>query len=265
MGVNVRQYNVPALDKAIAILDLLARSEDELTATEIHLAVGVPKATAFMILTVLERHQIVTKSESNRYTIGVRLYELGVSYVSKLDVVRTARPFLAQLLKRTNLTAHLGSVYNGRMIFLDRIEPQSFVRFTTSPGTRGDIHMSSLGKAIAAHLDPGELGQAIAQVGLGAYTPNTITDPDAFAAELERIRAQGYAIEDEEGELGVRCVGAPIFDRHGAVVAAVSVTGLVVHIPEERFASLGEIVRETAEGISAAMGYVPRKAEAREF
>ena len=78
---------------------------------------------------------------------------------------------------------------------------------------------------------------------------------DALAAELERIRERGYATEDEEGELGVRCVGAPIFDRHGAVVAAVSVTGLVVHIPEERFASLGEIVRETAEGISAAMGY----------
>ncbi len=134
VGVCVRQYNVPALDKAIAILDLLASSEDELTATEIHLAVGIPKATAFMILTVLERHQIVTKSESNRYTIGVRLYELGISYVSKLDVVRTARPFLSQLLKQTNLTAHLGAVYNGRMIFLDRIEPQSFVRFTTSPG-----------------------------------------------------------------------------------------------------------------------------------
>jgi DNA-binding IclR family transcriptional regulator len=259
----VRQYNVPALDKAVAILDLLARSEDELTATEIHQAVGIPKATAFMILTVLERHQIVAKSGGNRYTIGVRLYELGSSYVSKLDVVRVARPFLAQLLRRTNLTAHLGAVHDGRMIFLDRIEPQSFVRFTTSPGTRGDIHMSSLGKAIAAYLDQAELERIVAKVGLGAYTPHTITDPDAFAAELERIRREGYAIEDEEGELGVRCVGAPIFDRHGAVVAAVSVTGLVVHIPEERFAGLGEIVRETAEGISAAMGYLAPDAERR--
>jgi len=257
----VRQYNVPALDKAMAILDLLAASDDELTATEIHLAVGIPKATAFMILTVLERHQMVTKTGGHRYTIGVKLYELGISYVSKLDVVRTARPFLAHLLKQTNLTAHLGAVYHGRMLFLDKMEPQSFIRFSTTPGTRSDIHMSSLGKAIAAHLDPAEVRAIVAAVGLGAYTPNTITDPEVFAAELAHIRERGYSIENEEGELGVRCVGAPIFDRTGAVIAAVSVTGLVSHIPEDDFARLGAVVRETGEAISAAMGFSGAKVQ----
>jgi DNA-binding IclR family transcriptional regulator len=260
---RVRQYNVPALDKAVAILDLLAKSEEELTATEIHQELGIPKATAFMLLNVLERHQMVKRNDQHRYTIGIKLYELGITYVSKLDVVKTARPFLEQLLSRTNLTSHLGTIYDHRVIFIDKIEPKSFIRFSTFPGMRSDIHMSSLGKAMAAHLTEPELDEIVAKIGLGTYTVNTITDRVAFDQELERIRQSGYAIENEEGELGIRCVGAPIFDNTGRVVAAVSVTGLVSQIPEEDFPKLGQIVRETAESISTALGGAPIKTRRR--
>lgn len=253
----MRQYNVPALDKAIAILDLLAKSDEELTVTEIHQELGIPKATAFMLLNVLERHQMVTKSSQHRYTIGIKLYELGSTYVSKLDIVRIARPFLEQLLERTNLTVHLGAIYDHRVIFIDKIEPKSFVRFSTFPGMRSDIHTSSLGKAMAAHLTEPELDAIVAKIGLGAYTVHTITDRAAFDAELERIRQCGYAVENEEGELGIRCIGAPVFDNSGRVVAAVSVTGLVSQIPEEAFPTLGRTVRETAELVSAALGACP--------
>jgi DNA-binding IclR family transcriptional regulator len=253
----VRQYNVPALDKAVAILELLARSETELTATEIHQELGIPKATAFMVLTVLERHQMVKKSDQHRYTIGIKLYELGITYVSKLDVVKVAQPFLEQLLSRTNLTAHLGAIFDHRVIFIDKIEPKSFIRFSTFPGMRSDIHMSSLGKAIAAHLTQPELDEIVTTIGLGTYTVNTITDRVAFEEELERIRQRGYAIENEEGELGIRCVGAPIFDNAGRVIAAVSVTGLVSQIREEDFPTLGQVVRESAESISSALGAAP--------
>jgi DNA-binding IclR family transcriptional regulator len=259
----VRQYHVPALDKAVAILELLATSETELTATEIHQELGIPKATAYMLLTVLDRHQMVKKNDQHRYTIGIKLYELGITYVSKLDVVKVARPFLEQLLNRTNLTAHLGAVYDHRVIFIDKLEPKSFIRFSTFPGMRSDIHMSSLGKAMAAHLAEDELDAIIVAVGLGTYTLNTITDRVAFEEELERIREQGYAVENEEGELGIRCVGAPIFDNTGRVIAAVSVTGLVSQIPEEDFPTLGQVVRETAESISSALGAAPIKSRRR--
>jgi DNA-binding IclR family transcriptional regulator len=207
-----------------------------------------------MLLNVLERHQMVKKSDQHRFTIGIKLYELGITYVSKLDVVKIGRPFLERLLERTNLTAHLGAVFDHRVIFIDKLEPKSFIRFSTFPGMRSDIHISSLGKAIAAHLPEHELETIIATIGLGHYTVNTVTDPAAFAEELARIREQGYAVENEEGELGIRCVGAPIFDNAGRVVAAVSVTGLVAQIAEEDFPRLGVIVRDTAEAISAAMG-----------
>jgi DNA-binding IclR family transcriptional regulator len=250
----VRQYRVPALEKAMAILDLLAKSERELTATEIHQEVGIPKATAFMVLTVLERHQMVKKNSEHRYTIGAKLYELGVTYVSKLDVVKVGRPHLEQLLRRTNLTSHLGAIYSNRMIFIDKLEPTSFIRFSTFPGMRSDIHISSLGKAIAAHLDEAELDAIIHEIGFGFYTANTIRDEVAFKKDLAAIRERGYSIENEEGELGIRCVGAPIFDNSGRVAAAVSVTGLVSQIPEEDFPKLGAVVRETADAISRAMG-----------
>jgi DNA-binding IclR family transcriptional regulator len=250
----VRQDRVPALEKAMAILDLLASSERELTATEIHQELGIPKATAFMVLSVLERHQMVRKNGEHRYTIGAKLYELGVTYVSKLDVVKVGRPHLEALLRRTGLTSHLGAIYGHRMIFIDKIEPTSFIRFSTFPGMRADVHISSLGKAIAAHLDEAELNAILSQTGFGVYTEHTIRDEAAFKEELARIRERGYSTENEEGELGVRCVGAPIFDTSGRVAAAVSVTGLVSQIPDEEFPKLGAIVRETADAISRAMG-----------
>jgi len=250
----VRQYRVPALEKAMAILELLAQSDRELTATEIHQDVGIPKATAFMVLSVLERHQMVKKNSEHRYTIGVKLYELGVTYVSKLDVVKVGRPHLEQLLRRTNLTSHLGAIYSNRMIYIDKLEPTSFIRFSTFPGMRSDIHISSLGKAIAAHLDAQELTAIINETEFGIYTANTIRDETAFMQDLALIRERGYSIEKEEGELGIRCVGAPIFDNSGRVAAAVSVTGLVSQISEDDFPKLGAVVRETADAISRAMG-----------
>lgn len=250
----MRTYRVPALEKSIAILELLAQSDRALTATEIHLEVGVPKATAFMVLAVLERHQMVKKDAENRFTLGVKLYELGATYVSKLDVVTVGRPHLEALMKRTGLTSHMGSIYGQRTLFIDKIEPASFIRFSTFPGMRSDVHISSLGKAIAAYLSEAELAAIIETIGLGTYTHRSITDETEFRAELQRIRDLGYSIENEEGELGIRCIGAPIFDNRSAVIAAVSVCGLVSQVPESDYARLGAIVRDTANAISRAMG-----------
>ena len=244
----------------MSILDLLARSEHELGLTEIHQEVGVPKATAFMILNVLESHRMVKKNEQNRYTIGVRLYELGVTYVSKLDLVKIGRPFISELLRLTNLTSHLGALYDQRVIFIDKIEPKSMIRFSTFPGLRSDIHMCSLGKAMAAFLPDAEVDAIVAAVGLGAYTIHTITDAAALRTELAVVRERGFSIEDEEGELGVRCIGAPIFDNSLRVVAAASVTGLLAAIPDTRYSELGVEVTRIADDITRALGGDPAEA-----
>jgi DNA-binding IclR family transcriptional regulator len=251
----MRRYSVPALEKTVAILELLAASDRELSVTEIHAALGVPKATIFMLLSVLHRYRVVKKNAQSRYTLGVKLYELGTSYISKIDIVRVARPHLEQLTAETKLTSHLGVIYDRRMMFIDKVEPKSFVRFSTSPGMRADIHISSLGKSIAAHLPEDELMAIVGDHGLGSYTTNTITDVEQLRHELETIRRVGYATENEEGEIGVRCVGSPVFDRAGQVEAAVSLTGLVSQIPVDAFPHLGMIVRATADQISRELGF----------
>lgn len=256
----MRTYNVPALEKAIAILELLAASEHALTTTEIFTPLGIPKATVFMLLNVLERHGMVRKQDNNRYTIGVKLYNLGITYISQLDIVELSHPHLEALMRETRFTSHLGVIHDRRVLFIDKVEPNSFIRFSTFPGMRSDIHMSSLGKAIAAYLPEHELDAIVAEVGLGAYTPNTITTATGFANELAKVRQQGFAVEDEEGELGVRCVGSAIFNNTGKVVAAVSVTALCSQIEPAAFAAIGQTVNNTAARISAELGYIDRRA-----
>jgi DNA-binding IclR family transcriptional regulator len=250
-----RQYSVPALEKAMAILELLGETSGGRTATEIHSTLGLPKATTFMILNVLERHQMVQRSPDNRYSIGIKTYELGTRYLATLDIVEVARPYLEALVDQTRLTGHLGILQGDSLIYADKVEAGGMIRFSTFAGMRADIHTSSLGKAIAAFMPAEEIGALLGQRELGAYTPNTITNLDELHAELERIREQGFALENEEGELGVRCVGAPIRDGSGAVIAAISVTGVLSQIPLERVEPLSEEVRSAAAGVARAMGY----------
>jgi DNA-binding IclR family transcriptional regulator len=243
------------VEKAITILDHLAAQSDAATATEIHSVLRLPKATTFMILNVLERHGMVKKSRDGRYTIGLKLYQLGTTYIAKLDIVQVARPHLVTLVRKTALTAHLGAAHEGSMMFIDKVEPDSFIRFSTFPGMRSELHVSSLGKAIAAHLPDDERGALVGHVRLPVHTPRTLSTVEALVQELAGIRRRGYAVEDEEGELGVRCVGAPIFNRENRVVAAVSVTGIVGQIPTATYKTLGARVRIAADAISRELGF----------
>lgn len=252
----MKEYSVPALEKAIAILELLAESQQELSVTEIYTALYIPKATTFMVLNVLERHEIVKKNSNGRYTIGMRLYKLGITYISKLDIIKIARPHIEALMSETGFTTHLAVIYDQKVMFIDKVEPSSFVRFTTYPGMRADIHVTSLGKAIAAHLPSDDVEAILVEQGMGTYTVNTITNIADFRQALEQIRQNGYAIENEEGELAVRCIGAPIFDNTRKVVAAVSVTALVSQLPESAFSTVGATVRRTADRISRELGYI---------
>lgn len=252
----MRQYNVPAVEKTIAILEVLAETNEALSATELHSLLGIPKATTFMILNVLERYDVVKKSTDGRFTIGSKLYHWGTTYVEKLDITKVAHPYVGALAERTGLTAHLGILHDRTMMFIDKVEPESFIRFSTFPGMRSDIHVSSLGKAIAAYLPNDELTDIVGNHHLAIYTPHSIADVVQLREELGRIRQDGYAVEDEEGELGVRCIGAPVFDRDARVVAAVSVTGVISQIPQSEFPILGERVKRIADEISNQLGFI---------
>ncbi|WP_174614663.1 IclR family transcriptional regulator [Virgibacillus ihumii] len=218
------KYNVPALEKSIAILNLIATPQKNYSVTEVHRELGISKTTVFSILKVLEEYDIVKKNDHGEYKIGVKLYELGMAYISEVDIVKVARSHLEKLMEITGYTVHLGVLDEGELLYVDKVEPNTFIRFSTYPGLRSEFHITSLGKVIAAYLDEDELNNIIAAKGLTKHTPNTITDLKEFKQVLLKIRERGYAIEDEEGEIGVKCLGAPVFNGR-KVVASVSVVG----------------------------------------
>lgn len=250
----LKKYRVPALEKAIAILDLVASAEQAYTVTGIHKQLNISKSTVFAILNVLESHDFVRKDEKGSYTIGLRLYQLGMAYISNNDMIKIARPHLKALMHKTGFTVHLGILDEGEILYVDKVEPDSFIKFSTFPGMRSPIHISSLGKAIAAFLEEDQLNRIVAEKGLGKYTPHTLTDPRKFKQSLEEIRQNGYALEDEEGEIGVRCIGAPVFqDESGHASAAVSIVGHTSTLTPDKFAMLGRMVKSTAKDISKEM------------
>ena len=250
-----KQYSVPALEKSIAILELLANNDQEYTVTEINQTLDIPKATAFMILQVMESHNLVSKNEDGRYALGPKIYTLGMGYMTKMELKKIARPLMIKLSNETGFTVHLGRIVSNQVLFIDKVEQPSFIKFNTFVGMRNDIHCCALGKSISAHMEETEVDAIIKAIGLGRYTSNTITDYPELKAVLARIRETGYAIEDEEGEIGVRCVGSAIFDHEGKVVGAVSITALKSELTTDMFPFIGSKVNSTAQDISRALGY----------
>lgn len=250
-----KQYNVPALSKSIAILDLLAESEDALPLSFIHQELSIPKATAYMILQVMESNNMVSKTSDDKYTLGFKLYSLGMSYMARMDLQKIAHPYMNLLSEETGFVVHLGRIVENQVIYIGKVEPTSFIRFNTYIGLRSDIHNCSLGKVIAAFMDEKQVDSIFESTGLSRYTTNTITDPDKLKKALKRIRETGYAIEDEEGEMGVRCIGAAIFDKDGNVVGAISITALKSDLTTDMFPYVGNQVKNAAKAISNALGH----------
>ncbi|MBT2218031.1 IclR family transcriptional regulator [Virgibacillus dakarensis] len=251
----MKKYSVPALEKAISILNRIATGTHKNTLTAIHKDLDLSKATVFTILNVLESYDIVKKNKAGEYEIGVKLYELGMSYISKVDMAEVAGPYMEHLMKETGYTVHLGVLDEGEILYVAKEEPDSFIKFSTFPGLKTQLHITSLGKAIAAYLKEEKVDEILAEKGLPEHTPNTITDVTQFKQILIEIRERGYALEDEEGEIGVRCIGVPVFSGlNKEVVGAVSVAG---HTSKLKFESSEELIRkiqETAQLISNKLG-----------
>lgn len=251
------EYRVPALEKSIAILNLLASGRKKYTNTEIHKGLNISKATVFSILNVLDAHGLVKKNKKGEYEIGVKLYELGMSYVSDIDIVKIAHPYLEKLMKETGYTVHLGVLDGDELLYVDKVESDSFIKFSTFPGLRSEFHVTSLGKTIAAYMEEGDVHNIIAVKGLSKHTPNTITVVEEFMKELKKIRTQGFSLEDEEGEIGVRCIGAPIFNRTANyAVASVSIASHTSKLTLQSIDELIKRVQETALAISRELGFI---------
>lgn len=249
-------YQIQVLDRALGILNVLSREGAELAPVVLSERLGLHKSTLHRLLMVLERHRLIEKSLQNgKYRLGLRLFELGSQAVAQLDLRERARPYLERLVLETGETAHLCILNEGEMLSLANVESPHTLRTPATVGQRAAAYCSSVGKALLAFLPENELEDLINQLKLTAYTRNTITKPTQLKTELRLVRERGYAIDNEELEEGLRCIGAPVRNYSGKVIAALSIAGPAFRLTARKIPVMARSVVQAANQLSAELGY----------
>ena len=249
-------YQIQVLDRALAILNLLSAEGPDLSLGEISDKIELHKSTVHRLIMVLERHKLIERNSINgRYRLGLKLFELGTRAVSQLDLRERARPVLERLVLETSETVHLGILDEGEVLYLDKVEPARSVRMSSSVGRRNPVYCTAMGKAILAYLPESQVEAIVRKHGLRAMTANTITSFLDLKTELAAVRERGYAVDNEEIEEGVRCVGCVVRDFSGGSVAAISVSGPAFRISPEKARNLARPVIAAAAALSLQLGF----------
>jgi IclR family transcriptional regulator, acetate operon repressor len=253
------RYRVQSVERALLLLDALAEAgPDGMTLTELGRALGVSKSTAYAIVHTLLGHRFVADTGSGmhrRYRLGMALAQLGDLVVSQHGLRDLAMPALRALTEESGLTSRVAILDEIFAVAIGRVDArQGVVRFAANLGRREHLHSSAVGKAMLSLLDEQTVLEIADATGLPAKTAHTIVDPDALLRDLATVRRRGYAIDDEEDNEGVFCVGSAVVDHSGHCLGAISATGLKLDLPSWRIEQLGELVRAYAVRISTELG-----------
>ncbi len=253
--MSAPNYTLQTLRKGLELLETLEQSPGELTLTELAQRLGESPTIVFRLLRTLEETGYVQRDpRAKRYSLGLRLWELGRKAVSRLGLLETARPILRRLAERTGETAYLSVVRGTDIVYLDVVEGAEPLRVYAEPGIRVPLYLTASGKAILAFRGE-ELFEQVVAAGLERLTPATITSGARLRERLEEIRRTGVSINREERRANISAAAAPVFDAAGECVAAVGVSGPSMRFAGERLARTVEQVREGAAELSARLGH----------
>jgi DNA-binding IclR family transcriptional regulator len=248
--------SAPALQRGLAILERIAKSRRGLTFAQLTRHFDVAKSSVHTLVLTLEREGYLQRDDvTGRYMTGQKLVQIAGMTLDGLVLRERATPLLRSLVTETGMTAHLAILDRDEVTVVAKIDRPGTHRIATWVGKRMDVHCTSLGKCLIAHLSEEEVNRLIADRGLLRHNENTIVSLARLKLELARTRALGYALDDEEEELGWRCIGAPVCDRDGRVIAAVSVAGSIDRINADTIEEIAAQVRAAAAGISRELGY----------
>ena len=251
---------VQTIKRTSIILDTLGQSPQGISIRELSAKVKLPKGTTHRLLSSLSYFGYVRQdSKTRNYSLGFRLMELGNLLLSQLDLRKEAEPFLRALAERTKETVHMVIMDRDEVVYIDKVETdqnQSGLRMASRIGLRNPAHSCAVGKIFLADFSEENLGNFLKEKSLFKRTENTITDFVQLKEHLRLIKKQGYAIDDEENEKGIRCVAAPIYNETEKAVAAVSISGPAFRVTKKIIQeSLKKEVMETALKISQRLGY----------
>ncbi len=242
---------IQSLARGLRILDLLSQAQDGASITELSEALGVDKASASRLVATLAHNGYAVKDEeSRRFHLGPQVVALSRSVLLRLPLRELAKPFLRQMMERTGECAHLAVAAQGKALYIDQVESPATLRVNAQVGTMNPLHCTALGKILLAFGDTPVPGQ------LESYTPRTITDPKALQHELKRIRFQGYALDDEEFDTGIRCIAVPAMDYRGKLAGSMGISGPSTRMTPDRLSELAAIAVEIGKALSDRLSFI---------
>ena len=254
-----------SLNDALNILEVVAYDARPFGISEISRMTGYPKSKVHRVFSTLARRGYVRKdSNTGRYQLTLRFLEIGGVAVNQLEIKQVARPYLEKLRDLSGEAAHLAVMDEEGVFYIDKIESAQSIRMYSYIGGRAPIHCTAVGKVLLAH-QPAEKIQRVFLRERKQYTSHTILDKAKLAEEFKKIRRHGFALDNEELEIGLFCVAAPIRNYSGSVIAAVSISGPGVRLTRSKIKELIPLVIKTGAELSADLGYgVPEKIHATE-
>ena len=252
------RYVINSVVRAAQILESFSIQKPAYTNSELSQRLGLSKSTVTRLLTSLEKAGFVERDpKSKEYILTYRLYQIGNVYISQSDMHKQAMPVLALLADKCLETVHLAVLNDFQIFYLDKVEGQHPIGMTSRIGKIFPAYCTALGKALLAFLPNEQIEQYLRQTTFVRYTPNTICNADALREELKRTVERGYAVDEFENEPDVRCLAAPIRDKNGDVIAAISISGPSFRMVREKIEkNFIPALLKTARKISLRLGFV---------
>ena len=249
-------YQIRALERGLDVLEAFSHDTPELSLAQLADVTKLPKPTALRLLSVLaQRGYVEWIAESERYRLGVRTFEAGSVYLQSTSIEVEAEPIMRKLADSTGQTANLGVLDRMQVVHTLVVAPDRPVRYWATVGKREAAHVSGLGKVLMAGLDSESRVALLKSYRFDSLTEKTITSADRMKTELEEILARGYGLDDEESNIGVRCVAAPVHDSRGRVTAAISISGVISEFSDQDLPRLVQATQTAANAISARLGW----------
>ncbi|WP_288904742.1 IclR family transcriptional regulator C-terminal domain-containing protein [uncultured Sneathiella sp.] len=256
--VSVRTGQVQSLTRALSILNVIAENPPGLSLTAIAKSLTLAPSTTHRLLTTLQEERYVQYDrDSSRWQIAMQAFVTGNGFLVSRDLVTVARPYMRRLMELSGETVNLAIADGDKVIYLAQVESREMMRVFSKPGNSVPMHCSGVGKAILMAMGARDVARIIETQSLIKLTDKTITDPKLLYDELSSSRKLGFAVDDEEHAIGLRCAAAIIYDEHAEPLAGLSISGPAARISKDRLLELGRITVEVATEITAALGGRP--------
>lgn len=244
-----------SLVRAMTLLERLSLAPTGMNLTNLSQQLGMPSATTHRLLNTFEEMGYVEHDLTlGLWFIGMKTFSVGNAFLNRRDFIATSRPYMRRLVDQCGETVNLGVIDDGEVVYVGQVQSPEMMRMIVKLGSRSPIHASGVGKTLLASMTEKGVSNILQRKGLSRFTERTIDNPAKLRDELANIRKLGYALDDEEHAVGLRCVAATIFDENGIALAGLSLSGPKARITDSRLTDLGAATRQMADEVTAALG-----------